>query len=128
MAEGGTSRPGGTGSSLVISKIEGVTVVEFHDSAMLDGPAVESIASDLYALVDERAVRKLLLDFRRVQFLSSRMIGVLTELHKRSQAIKGKVVVCGLRPNLHKVFHMMRLDKVLRFAPDAREAMHELAP
>jgi anti-anti-sigma factor len=128
MATNDASPSKPSGSSLVISKVEGVAVVDFRDTAVLDGSAVESIGRQLYALVDERAERRLLLDLRRVQFLSSRMIGVLTELHKRSKAIKGKVVICGLRPNLHKVFRVMRLDKLLHFAPDAREAMHELAP
>ena len=128
MAKNQAAKSDWSGANLVISKAEGVTIVDFHDAAVLDGQAVEAISRDLYALIDQHAARKVLLDFRRVQFLSSRMIGVLTEMHKRAGGIKGKVVICGMRPNLFKVFQTMRLDKLLHFAPDGPEAMRLFSP
>ncbi|KKL57020.1 hypothetical protein LCGC14_2239560, partial [marine sediment metagenome] len=73
--------------------------------------------------VDEQAQRKLLLDFSRVKFLSSAMLGVLISLQKRSAGIKGRVVICGLRPELHKVFKITRLDKLFDFYDNETEAL-----
>lgn len=112
------------GSGLIISEIRGVTVVNFRDVSILDGVAIEQISDQLYALVDEKARRKLVLDFSHVKFLCSTMLGVLVSLEKKSQAIGGKTVICGLRPELYKVFKIMNLHKVLEFAESEEKALN----
>ena len=110
-------------SGLVVMQIRDATVVNFRNTSILDGNAVEDIRSELYSLVGDRAQRKVVLDFTPVQFLSSMMLGVLLEMQKKSRAIKGRVVVCGLRPNIFEVFKIMKLDKLMDFAPDEKTAL-----
>jgi anti-anti-sigma factor len=110
-------------SGLVVSRHQGVTVAGFRNAAVLDALAVEAIAAELYALVDERAERRLILDFDGVELLSSQMLGVLLSLHKKAGAIRGKVVVCGLRPRVRQVFKTMNLHKVLEVARDEQRAL-----
>jgi len=110
-------------SGLMISTYQDVTVVNFQDSSILEGVALEAINRELTPLIDQQARRKIILDFSQVRFLSSSMIGVLINLHKKSLAIKGKIVICGLRDDLTKVFKMARLDKMLTFAGNETEAM-----
>jgi anti-anti-sigma factor len=109
--------------NLVISTIEDVTIVSFREHTILDLGMVEGIGKQLYALVDERALRKIVLDFRPVRFFSSQMIGVLLNLHKRASAIKGRVILASLQPDLYKVFKITRLDDVLEFAANEDKAM-----
>jgi len=111
-------------SGLVISRIQDVTVVNFRNTAILDGAAVDAAAEELYALVDQQAKRKIILDFSNVRFLSSTMLGVLIVLHKKICSIKGKFVICGLRGDLTRVFKITRLDKILTFAADEEKAMN----
>jgi len=108
---------------LVITDVNDVTVVNFRDSSVLDSAAVDNIAKQLYELVDAQAKRKLVLDFTDVNFLSSQMIGVMVALHKKSCNIKGRFVICGLKPRLFEVFKITRLDKILDFAKDERQAI-----
>ncbi|HOF18178.1 MAG TPA: STAS domain-containing protein [Phycisphaerae bacterium] len=110
---------------MVITRVQGATIVLFRTASILEGPAIEQIAQTLYALVDEQACRKLVLDFRAVNFMSSQMLGVLVSLNKRSAAIKGKVVLCALRGELKKVFEITRLDRIMNFAPDETEAIKQ---
>lgn len=111
---------------LVINESVGVTVVLIEDAALLDQVHIEKVAEQLYELVEEKARRKLVVDFRRVQHLSSQMIGVIIELHKKSVAIKGKLVVCGMQPNVHKGFKIMQLDKILTIVGEETEAVRLL--
>ena len=108
--------------ALMISDIEGVKIVTFGTLAILDPVEVDAIGQQLYKLVDERAHRKIVLDFRKVRQLSSQMLGTLIKLNKKSKAIKGKVVLCGLRPDLLKAFTVTRLDKILQIADDEQQA------
>jgi anti-sigma B factor antagonist len=111
------------GKGLIISGAQGVTVATLRVSSLLDGPTIEDVGKSLYELVDEKACRKLIVDFRAVGFLASQMLGVLVSLHRKSREIDGQVVLCGLRPNLMKIFTITRLDKILTFAKDESEAM-----
>jgi len=113
-------------SGLVINQIYGVVVVNFRNQSILDGASIDAIAADLYALVDQQAHRKVILDFTAVRFLSSQVIGTLLQVDKKIRAIKGKVVICGMKPNLFKIFETMNLHKVLTFAEDEEKAMRVL--
>ena len=114
-------------NGLLVTEVQGVTIVNFRDPSILDGATVERLGDDLYVLVDQQAKRKILLDFRQVKFLSSTMMGILLALHNKAVKIKGKVVVCGLQDNLMKVFKVMQLHKVLSLARNEEHAMSILS-
>lgn len=107
----------------VIQKVGDVTVVEFLEARLLDGQQLEAIGRELYALVDQMNRKKLVLDFSKVRFLASAAIGVVLQLHAKSKAIKGTVVICGLQKDLMRVFEITKLTKLLRFAPGNKEAL-----
>ena len=102
-------------TQLVVQNISGVVVANFTEASILDAQGIEAIGRQLYELVDDQAQRKILLDFSRVRFLSSSMLGVLISLQKKSQAIKGQVAICGLRGDLKKPFEITHLDKLFKF-------------
>ena len=87
-------------SGLVVSQVTGVTVVSFRSASVIDLPTMEAIAAELYALVDQQARKKIVLDFAAVRFLSSQMLGILVALQKRARGIGGRLVLCGMRPEL----------------------------
>ena len=110
-------------SDLLIQCIGDVTVVSFVDTSILDQVHIQRIAEPLYHLVDAQDRRKLILDFSSVKLLSSQMMGVLLTLNKKMKAIKGKMVFCGLKPDLQKLFQVTGLEKLFEFYPDEPEAM-----
>jgi anti-anti-sigma factor len=100
-----------------------VTIVDFQEARLLESNQIDAISNELYRLVDEMDTKKLILEMSKVQFLASAAIGVLIKLHKKSTAIKGTFVICGLRRELMKVFEIMKLTKVFKFAPDEKKAL-----
>jgi anti-sigma B factor antagonist len=115
-----------TANGLVMMPIQDILLVDFQHARVLDAQVIEAIGRDLYALVDQQARKKLILDFSKVEFLSSQMLGVIMTLHKKSAAIKGRVVLCGLRPELKKVFALMKIDKLVPIVEMEGEAMEAL--
>jgi len=108
---------------LGVSRINGVDVVAFGEMAVLDIATSQSLAKRILRLADSPPPPRILIDFSAVQFIASRMLGILVELTKRAEAGSGQVVVCGLRGDLHKVFRVMRLDQLLTVVEDRAEAM-----
>ena len=110
-------------SRLLITSIKDVCIVDFADRQLRELSDIEQIGRDLYALVDERAYRKVILDFEQVQLLSSQMLSVLLILHKKLTTAKGKLVLCGLRKDLTRLFQIANLDKLFTQCPDEQQAL-----
>ena len=111
------------GSELVVQTIEDATVVNFRQRAIIESAKIEAIAQDLYAIVDEKASRKLVLDFTGVQYLSSQALGIFITLKKKADEIKGQVAICGLKNELRQLFKIMKLEKIFPFFADEQEAL-----
>jgi len=108
---------------LVIHPIRDVTIVNFNESTILDTLQVDQIGQELYTLVDDRACRKIILDFEKVRMLSSSALGVLITMRKKSEAIKGTIVLCSMKPDLQKLFKITRLDKLFKHYPNEAKAL-----
>lgn len=108
---------------LLIHPIRDVMIVNFQDASILDTALVEAIGQELYGLVEGQNRKKIVLDFAKVQFLSSSALGVLITLRKKAAAIKGDIVVCSLRKELMKVFEITNLTKLFTFKTNEEQAL-----
>jgi anti-sigma B factor antagonist len=113
-------------SQLLIHTIQDATIVNFRAASLLDSLVIDAIARELYALVDEQAARKIVLDFSGLTFLASQAVGVLITLGKKADAIKGRVVICGMRDEIRRVFKIMNLRKLFTFFDTEEKALRSL--
>jgi anti-sigma B factor antagonist len=103
--------------------IEGVTVVSFVDTKIVTEENIQEVGDQLYQLVDVEGKRQLLLNFGNVQYLSSAALGKLINLKKKVGAVKGKLKLCCIHPDLLEVFKITRLDQVFEIYPDEQGAL-----
>lgn len=114
-------------TDIIVSTIGKATVVEFQVASLMDPVMLESLAVRLVALVDEQDRRILILDFARVQYLSSQAIGVVITLHRKLGALpNSKFLLCGINPKLAELLKLTRLDKVLTIKPSQKEAINSV--
>jgi anti-sigma B factor antagonist len=107
-----------------VQTIEKFSVVEFRTPSLMDALLLEEIGQELYRLVDEEDRRRLVLDFEKVQYLSSQAIGIVLQLNKKLSALKNsKLVLCGVGPKLMELLRITRLDRALTIKPSQREAV-----
>jgi anti-sigma B factor antagonist len=112
---------------LTISEIEKYTVVEFRTPSLMDPAMLELIGQTIYRLVDAEARRMLVLDFEKVEYLSSQAIGIVLTLNKKLGKLKHtSLVLCGVGPKLMELIKITRLDKILHIKPSQREAVKVL--
>lgn len=113
-----------TGAHFTIQKVEKWCVVEFRQTSLMDPIELERMGQNLYHLVDAQDQRRLILDFSRVQYLSSQAIGVLLTLKRKLDALpKSTLVLCGVGPKLEELLKITRLTRVLIIKPTQREAL-----
>ena len=100
------------------------SVVEFRTPSMMDPVILEEIGQEMYRLVDAEDRRKIILDFERVQYLSSQAIGIILTLHKKMSALKNsQLVLCGVGPKLMELLKITRLDRILTIKPTQEDAV-----
>jgi len=110
-----------------VQQVEKATVVEFLTSSLMDPIELESISQAIFHLVDDQDKRILVLDFERVQFLSSQAIGILLSLNKKLSALKGsRLILCRVGERLMQLIKITRLDRVLVIKPTQKEAVNSV--
>jgi anti-sigma B factor antagonist len=117
------NQPAGS-APFTVQQVEKYTVIEFKSPSLMDPLELELIGQQLYRLVDEEDRRKIILDFERVQYLSSQAIGIVLTLNKKLGSLKSsKLVLCGVGPRLMELLKITRLDRLLTVKPSQREAL-----
>ncbi len=112
-----------TENELMIQKYKDVTVVNFQNASVLDSANIEMLGQNLMDLVQKQDTKRLVLDFSAVKFMSSQAIGVLIQLKKAMDSVKGVIVIVGIRPELFKVFKLTNLHKVFKFHDELDKAL-----
>ena len=103
---------------IVIRREAGFVVVEFADSRISEGSIVDAIQAALTQLLESDPQQKIVIDFQRVELMSSAMLGVLVRLYRDLAENGGRMVLCGLQPPIQKVFELTRLDQLFRIEKD----------
>ena len=112
-----------------LTEYDGWIIVTFLTDALMEPTALDRIATALYPIVDEHGHRRVILDFKNVQYLSSQAIGILLTMHKKlGNVAAGQLVLCGVNAKLLQLLKLTRLDKMLRITPTKAEAVKTSLP
>jgi anti-sigma B factor antagonist len=108
---------------LEIQEIGDVTVVAFTDRKILDEQNIQNIGEQLYSLVDDAGRKKIVLNFGKVEYLSSAALGKLITLNKKLQAAGGRLALCNIDAQIYEVFEITGLKKVFSIYDDEQDAL-----
>jgi len=108
---------------LEVEDIGEIAVVTFIDKKILDENNIQMIGEDLFRLVDELGRKKVLLNFSNVEFLSSAVLGKLVSLNRKLQAVRGKLILCGISKEIREVFEITKLDKLFTIHKEEQAAL-----
>jgi anti-sigma B factor antagonist len=100
-----------------------VTVVAFTDRKILDEQNIQSIGEQLYSLVDDAGRKKMVLNFGKVEYLSSAALGKLITLNKKIQAVGGRLALCNIDKQIMEVFDITGLKRVFKIFGDEQDAL-----
>ena len=118
---------GGVQGRLSVSVKADVHVVHFLDRKILDETNIIELANQLFDLVDKNKGIKLLLNFNNVQYLSSTVLGKLITLRTRVDEDRGRLVLCGIRPQILEVFKITKLTKIFDIVEDEATGLAHFA-
>ena len=108
---------------------QGVTVVELLDKDIpkYDEQANNEIAQALFAMAQPTSPVKMVVDFGRVGYVGSAMLGTLIRLSKRIHEAGGHLSLCSMPPLLLEMFIITKLDRVFEVHPERQAAISSFA-
>jgi anti-anti-sigma factor len=117
-----------TRQHLQVEVVAGVAVVHFVDREIVESFGecndAREVGEQLYSLVDDGGYRKLLLNFRDVEFLSTSLLGRLIGLKRKVERVKGRLILCGLdHSRVQEAFRITGLDRVFEIHDDEPDAL-----
>jgi anti-anti-sigma factor len=114
-------------SRIVLSRAKGTGsdawVAALTDNAILDAPPTDILRAELVRLVDGRDGLPVVLDLGSVRFLSSVMLDILGQLHRKAGADRTAINLCGLQPQILSVLRATRLDTLFSIHADREAAL-----
>jgi len=109
------------------NQIGDYTVIEFITPSLMDPIVLENTAQALYKIIDEEDKRKIIMDFEKVQYLSSQAIGIVLAMYKKLNSLKNsKLILCSVGPKLMELIKLTRLDRLLTIKATQKEALKAL--
>ena len=115
-----------TGSIFTIRMRSGADVVEFNRPDVIDAAEIKRAGDEIYHYLKGKDTLKVVLDFHRVRHLSSAMLGMIVALHKVIKQRDGQLRIAHISDDIHKVFELTKLHKLLTIAKSTDDAIASL--
>ncbi len=110
----------GVGLHIELEEIEQRIILRID--GRLDAASAPMLERKLSNLFDEHHYR-LLLDFTRVDYLSSAGLRVLLSATKKTKAKKGDLILFSLQEEVLEIVKMAGFDKILHLCSNEKEAL-----
>jgi anti-anti-sigma factor len=117
---------GAENALLEISQQDDVAVVSFRTSRILDQSNVQQLGDELDELISKHKFKKIVLNFNRIHYMSSAVMGKLVGLQKKVQAQNGDLRLCNISDSIYEIFEIMRFDELFDICETEDDAVIEL--
>ena len=112
---------------LRLSMVKDVAVVEIRTQDIQGPQLAQELGTELALVIAQDWARRVLVDFRRVAFLSSAGFAALFKLVRRAQAEGREVRLCGMGAGMRLGAEIVGLDKVAEIDDDEGAALRAFA-
>ena len=106
---------------------DGVKIITFEQSSVLDAYEIEKLGDAIYHEIKPLEAPKVVIDLSHVEHLSSAALGMLTALKQVVVDKKGGgIAIANVNKDLHSIFKMTRLDKLVKMCDSTEKAVQSL--
>ena len=106
-----------------INETSNITVVRFKDQKIIDPEAIQELGQELFDLIENASRPKIILNFARVEFLSSAALGKLITFEKKVKRAGAELMLTDISPEIFPVFAITNLDKLFKIKDREADAL-----
>ncbi|MFP4029068.1 MAG: anti-sigma factor antagonist [Candidatus Brocadiia bacterium] len=111
---------------LHITRQNDVMIVNFSTSRILDHSNVQQLGDEIDALVENHNIQKIVVNFEKIHYMSSAVMGKLVSLYKTLDAAGGELRLCNISDSIYEIFEIMRFDELFDICDTEDDAVIEL--
>jgi anti-anti-sigma factor len=92
-------------------------IVNITDKSIFDEAQIQKLGHDLLDICKKASAsaKKMIIDFRGVQFISSAMCSTLLQVNKFARENSVDLCLANVGPSLRQIFKLTRLTRMFRF-------------
>ena len=102
--------------------MDDIVIVNISSSRILDDESIQQFGNLLKGLVDKAGHRRFLLNFAKVDSLSSAALGKLVVFRKQLEATKGKLALSNIEPTVFEAFKITGFTRIFKIFDEEHEA------
>ncbi len=100
-----------------------VVIVKIDREKILEEKDIQDLEDTLMPLLEENNPLKMVVDFSKVEYLSSSVLGLLIRLNNTIKDQGGYMSLCNISSRIFGIFKITRLDKVFSLFENIEEAV-----
>ncbi|MBI2191572.1 MAG: STAS domain-containing protein [Planctomycetes bacterium] len=112
-----------TSAHLTTEKVQDAVVVHFHGPRITNVNDIREIGDILFAVLEKEKPREVILDFEKVNYLPSAMLGKLAAIRSKVLGQGGTLKLTNLQEPVAQLFKMTHLEKIFQIYKDLDSAM-----
>ncbi len=89
----------------------------------MDTMEIDSVIDGVLSKLDGNAEGRWITDLSDVSYMGSSMLGLMVNIRQRIAQAGGKLILCGLKPQLLNIFQACCLEKLFNIARTRDEAI-----
>jgi anti-sigma B factor antagonist len=102
-------------------------VVAFKTASISNVEEIAAVSKQIKDFIEQKQPKEVIVDFKRVKFFSSAMLGLLLDIRAKLKTYDGEVVISAINPQLYRVFKITHLDRIFQFFPDKENAVRAVS-
>ena len=89
-----------------------MTVAALTEPRILEQSDIDSLGNSIIPLIEQSDEINLVIDFEKVQFCSSAVLGLLIRISKKIYQKNGSLGLCSICSSILEIFRITRLDTI----------------
>ena len=90
---------------------------------MVESSSVTDFGDEVIRFLEDHPDRHVLLNFTKVDFMSSAMLSELLRINEVVRRQRGSIRICGLRKEMREVFTITKLDGIFTIHDDCKACL-----
>lgn len=114
-------------SRLNIREQGDITILMSPDRKILDNQQIQDMAQEIFDLIEKENRKRILFNFRGVDFMSSLFLQKLIVIDKKLKRSNGRIVFCEMKPEIYEVFVITRLSQLFYISDNEEDGIAALS-
>jgi len=100
-----------------------IVIVRFHEPRITNVNDIRQIGDVLFKVLEDHDADQVILDFERVNYFPSAMLGKLAAIRNKVSGLGGSLKLANLQGPVKQIFEMTQLEKIFAIFPDVDSAL-----